>query len=135
MNGTFKKKPGKGKGKGKGEWKPRDMSEVECHGCNKKGHFRRDCPLPEDQQKPWAPKGGGKGAPAAAAAPVTGGFTKALIDGWKAKGAGKGQAKAKAQAKPLKGLQVLPVKALQVFPEMKLEDGTVLTPYKKQRSQ
>ena len=103
------------------------MSTVECHGFGKTGHFRRDCTLPEDQQKPWEPKGGGKGT--ARAAPAPGAFTRALVKGWKTKGAGNSQWK--PTPKPLKGLSVV-AQALEPTPHtLMMEDGTVLTSYRK----
>lgn len=34
----------------------RDVSELTCFGCGKKGHIRRNCPTHKDKQKEDAPK-------------------------------------------------------------------------------
>ena len=52
------------------------------------GHYRRDCPLPESEQKAWAPKGGGKEDKGGKNRNNTtpggkGGFAKDMINGWK----------------------------------------------------
>ena len=39
------RKPSKGKGKGKK--KAKDLSQVECYGCHKKGHYKNKCPRQE----------------------------------------------------------------------------------------